>query len=144
MKTVLFCCADNAVLDNLTKNVSVFNVYSKVELPKEQLPGLFQRLAAAMIFKKEAADPPSIDVKLEISLNGKLLHELPMNFDFGNKNMINGVAVMNNRIQFHEFGILTFALNVGGAVLATYQIDLVQRLTPGEMDSATKPPLPAH
>lgn len=135
MKIAFFCCADNAVLDSMTKTISVFNVLGKIELQREQLPGIFQRLAAAMILRREPSDQAIADLRLRVSLNGTSLHEQPLVFSFGDKNTINGVAILHNQIQVSDFGNLLFTIAENDAVMASYEIEIAQKLP----DDAAKP-----
>jgi hypothetical protein len=129
LKPLLFCCAESASLDNITKTISLYHILTKVELgANEPFPRVFPRLTIALIARKEDTETSSQVFALIAKYDAQILHQTPLNVDFQDKNTINLIVNVVN-FPIHGFGRIIFEIRSAEKLIADYELEIVVQST---------------
>lgn len=123
MKVRLAFCAQSAVVDRFSNDLSIFNVKTRLKAPS--FPVFVPEIVFITLLKAEKDDPSTIETKAKVSLNGKILGEVPVVVK-----LVPGTdsrQIVNFRmLPIAEVGTLTFCLSLQGLGDAIFEVEVTE------------------
>ncbi len=117
----LLLCAEGAVVDKMTNNVSAFNILEQLNF--RSLPVIIPRMVILNVLEREKDDPVVWKGKLRIELSGTVLLDQPLEHNFGDLARSRNLLTLGG-LPITQPGVLETSLLEGEAKIITYKIDI--------------------
>ena len=121
IKSKLMFCTENAVIDARTNNISVFNIFDEINVPR--FPITLLRIVAVTILELESSDDynSSYDCSLRLAIDDEILFEHPFTIDFKGKKRNRNIMTIEG-LPLPQPGTLTATFHCGDQTLNHYEI----------------------
>ena len=121
MKLILLTCANSAVTDTATNNVSLFHVIEELQSPS--FPMLLPSFTIVSILQRESGDRKKTLLHYRLKLGRKTLVELPLEIIFEGKKRHRTTGIVNG-LTIPQPGILKAELRLKNRILGSWSIEV--------------------
>jgi len=122
MKASFFLCADTAVIDKSSSQISIFNVLEQINTPT--FPVTLPQFSVVATMDREEDEDEIVELKLQWTLNGRKLLEMPVSLDFQGARRNHFVGQIRG-LLVDEPGNLTAIFRLGPKRVGIWNIDIV-------------------
>jgi hypothetical protein len=123
----LLLCAEGVVVDQLTNNLSVFNILD--ELHFQTLPAILPKMVIISVLDRDQDDPAKYEARLKIDLAGLKVMEMPIEYNFQNRSRTRNMITMGG-LPITSPGVMEIHLDKDDVKLASYTIYIAVPLAP--------------
>jgi hypothetical protein len=112
IKTSFAVCGFRVIVDGNENRASLIDVLDDFHV--QQLPVVLPRLSALWVLTRAASDPAQVEGTVTMTLNGKVLHSLPLTINFADQLRARAIiGLADQRVE--EAGDLEFRFELRGS-----------------------------
>lgn len=121
MKLIFLTCANSAVTDTATNNVSLFHVIEELQSPS--FPMILPSFTIVSILQRESGDRKKTLLHYRLKLDRQTLVELPLEITFGGQKRNRATGIVNG-LTIPQPGILKAELRLKNKTLGSWSIEV--------------------